>query len=123
MQPGKYDMKVIRGATFQVSFTASTKTVDINFSEAYAGARLQVWPAWAKKQEDFTGEPLMTLSTDAGGITMNGLMLSVKLTAEQTKGIQFDQGIYALELYTEGFDSVIDPFMEGAFDVGVEKIV
>ena len=123
MRPGKYNIKVKRGSTFNVTFTANVKGVAINFETTYDSARLHVRPAWVNSQEQIVGTPLLAMTTANGGVSFAGNTASLYLSAAETQALQFESGSYLLELVKSGAVERVDPFLEGLFEVDFERTV
>jgi len=93
MIPGKYNITIWRGGTWSIGINADY----IDFT-AYDEIRLQVRPPWVKGTP--TKPPLLSMTLVNGRVTLEDEGLTVRLTvsAADTAGITFDEGIYDLEL-------------------------
>jgi len=123
MRPGRYDIKINRGGSYSVSFTAQVNGTPINFATTYTGARLQVRPAWVASQADIVGDPLFEISTITGGLAFSTYTLLMALSAEVTRTLLFNEGSYSLELFNTTGVEKVDPFLYGDFLVDFERTV
>lgn len=97
MVPGKYDITIYRGGTFEINIeSTNTLDVDLDFEDVYDSIRLHIRPAWVKRPS--SNAPLLELTTANGGITIDGTILTLHISAAATAAIAFDEGKYDLEL-------------------------
>ena len=92
-EPGKYDLYVYQGATFEKTITWK--------DEFNALINLTGWKARMMMREMLDSiSPFLTLTTENGGITLGGASGTVSLlvSATATSAIAVKQGVYDIEL-------------------------
>ena len=99
MVPGKYDITIYRGGTFEIVIESeSAQGVATDFAATYDSARLQVRPAWNKKLGTNPPAALLELTTANGGIVVATTTLTLYISAADTAALTFNEGRYDLEL-------------------------
>lgn len=93
IQPGKYNLKVFQGATFDELFTWKDEN---GLAIAFTGytARMQA-------RDDYSAvSPFMNLTTENGGITLGATDGTIHLTmnATATAAITAESGVWDLEM-------------------------
>jgi hypothetical protein len=92
--PGKYKLTIVQGATFslQIRIKGGGQTFDLTGCKARSQGRLE--------QPDIG--VLFELSTENGGILLDETAGTLRLymSAAQTAALDFDAGVYDLELLT-----------------------
>jgi hypothetical protein len=122
MIPGKFDIKIYRGSTFEHTLYAAIADIDVDFGVDYTSAELHVRPAWVSTGS--TLPPLLTLSTENGGITITGLLVKLNLSAVETAALQFVDGKYDLEFINANVTpAVVDKLLYGSVTVFGEKTI
>lgn len=119
MTPGKYDITIFRGSTWFVSLEAEA----IDFSD-YDEIRMQIRPPWIKGLP--IKPPLLLLDQDNGRITLSEDKINLTISAADTAGLYFDEGIYDLELVkheTADAVEVVDKLIYGSVQVKGEVTV
>lgn len=126
MTPGKYDIKIYRGSTWHITINADNAVgVATNFGTQYDTFRMQIRPPWVEAQ----GDPLLELTTGNGRISLEagGVQLKLEIPASVTAGLDFNEGVYDLELVTLGDptpdNDVVDKILTGSVEVMGEKTV
>jgi len=103
MVPGRYNIKIFKGATWSISVEAKNALeVDMDFSD-YDEIRLQIGLPFSSP-----GPALLTMTLENGRIALanTNQTLILTLTAAETAALEFNEGVYELELIK---DAVIDP--------------
>lgn len=99
MVPGKYDITIYRGSTFEIGIGAENSVgVAIDFAAVYDSMRLQIRPSWSKKQSATPPGALLELTTANGGIVVATTLITLYITAAATAALTFNEGQYDLEL-------------------------
>lgn len=119
MVPGKYDITVYRGGTFDVKLSAKDSNGDINFSSVYNSAVLRIYRAWITDLDDNPNNYLYELSTGNGMIELNGTAIHLHIPATVTQTFDFESGVYLLKLIVTGIDPIVDPFLEGRVKIKI----
>jgi len=113
MVPGNYDITIYRGGTFEIGVEAENAAgVGTDFEVTYDSIRMQIRPAWVKKQVASPSTPLLELTTANGGISIDGTTITLFISAADTTALAFNEGRYDLELVK---DATLDP-------VAVERV-
>lgn len=113
MVPGNYDITIYRGGTFEIGVEAENAAgVGTDFEVTYDSIRMQIRPAWVKKQVASPSSPLLELTTANGGISIDGTTITLFISAADTTALAFNEGRYDLELVK---DATLDP-------VAVERV-
>ncbi len=95
MIPGKYDITIHRGGTWNISLESEDENgVDTDFSD-YDEARMQIRPPWIKGVP--VKAPLLELTTGSGHIVISGTTVTLTISAQETASLDFDEGQYELE--------------------------
>lgn len=105
MVPGKYDIKIFRGATWSISVDAKSAVgTNLDFS-VYDEIQLQVSKSWNRNASSTS---LLTLTLANGRIALvnTNQTIQLTLTAAETAALQFNEGVYELELIK---DATVDP--------------
>lgn len=113
MVPGKYNMTIPRGGTFDVDLAAKDATGPIRFSDTYDAAEMRVYRAWMTNLDEHPDNYLFELSTSNGMITIAGDTIHLLIPASVTKSLYFDSGVYLLKLIVTGPDPIVDHFLKG----------
>ena len=94
MIPGKYDIVMWRGSTWEISLNADGLDFRI-----YDEIRMQVRPPWTSGKP-VSQPPLLLLDKNNGRITVSadGQTLTLTVSAADTTAFTFDSGIHDLEL-------------------------
>ena len=94
MIPGKYDIVMWRGSTWEISLNAD----GLDFS-IYDEIHMHVRPPWTGGKP-VAQPPLLLLDKDNGRIVVSagGLTLTLTVSAADTQALTFDSGIYDLEM-------------------------
>lgn len=94
MIPGKYDIVMWRGSTWEISLNAD----GLDFS-IYDEIRMHVRPPWTGGKP-VSQPPLLLLDKDNGRavVSADGLTLTLTVSAADAQALTFDSGIYDLEL-------------------------
>ena len=94
MIPGKYDIVMWRGSTWEISLSAD----GLDFS-IYDEIRMQVRPPWTGGKP-VSQPPLLLLDKSNGRIVVadDGQTLTLAISAADAQALTFDRGIYDLEL-------------------------
>lgn len=120
MEPGKYDIRVFRGATFESGdISRSVDDVPLNFAQ-YTAMTLRVRKPWKHTTVLDTDTPLLELTMADGYIIISGdeLSISIEIPASETAAFTFENGRYFLDLYKEvGGVPVIHKLLYGKFTV------
>ena len=115
MNPGNYDIKVQKDATFSLSLSATDDYGDINFESTYTSAELKVWPMWCEV-EGISGDPIFEMTTENVKIVLNGTSLLLQISEPEVRAITFDKGIYELKLINDTVvPDIVDTFLNGYF--------
>lgn len=117
MMPGKYNMTIFRGGTFDVSLKAKDLNGDVNFSDTYTSAAMHIYKAWLTNLDDSPDNFLFELSTENGMITISNTVIGLHIPASVTRTMTFESGIYLLKLIVDGADPIIDPFLHGELKI------
>ena len=117
MVPGKYNMTIFRGGTFDIGITSSDKNGAINFGETYTSASMRIYRGWLTNLDDDPDDYLFELSTDNGMIVIAGTTIQLNIPASVTQSMSFESGVYLLKLVVDGFDPIVDPFLKGIIKV------
>lgn len=117
MIPGKYDMTLYRGGTFDVSLSASDADGPIDFGVTYTSAEMRVYRAWMTNLEENPDNFLFELTTDNGMIVIAGTSIHLGIPASVTQSLTFESGVYLLKLIVDGLDPIVDPFLNGKLKV------
>lgn len=113
--PAKRNLKLIKGAQFNPGWTWRAAGQLVNLTGCTA--RMQV-------RDPDTGDLLLELTTENGGIVLGGAAGTIDLWfgATESTGISWESGIYAFELqYPSGPDHV-DRLFEGSIAVSPEVV-
>ena len=116
MIPGKYDIDVYRGGTFESGTISRTiDDVPLNFA-AYDSITLRVKQAWKHVGVLDTDTVLLTLSSTDGDITISDDELSISITISVTEvdALTFEAGRYFLDLHTA---TTTDKLLYGKFTI------
>ena len=94
MIPGKYDIVLWKGSTWEISLNAD----GLDFS-IYDEIHMQVRPPWTGGKP-VSQPPLLLLDKDNGRIVVadDGQTLTLAISAADSQALTFDRGIYDLEL-------------------------
>lgn len=112
MIPGKYDIVMWKGSTWEVSLNADG--LDFN---AYDEIRMQVRPPWTSGKP-VTQPPLLLLDKDNGRavVSADGQTLTLRVSAADTGAFTFDSGIHDLELVKNIDLTAVPPVPERIVD-------
>jgi len=116
MIPGKYDIDVYRGGTFESGTISRTiDDVPLNFA-AYDSITLRVKQAWKHVGVLDTDTVLLTLSSTDGDIVVSDDELSISIIISVTKvnALTFEAGRYFLDLHTA---TTTDKLLYGKFTI------
>lgn len=113
MIPGKYNMTIFRGGTFDISMRATDKNGEVNFSNTYTSAKMTIYKAWLTNLDADPSNYLFELSTTNGMLAIASNVISLHIPASVTQTMTFDSGIYLLKLIVDGSDPIVDPFLHG----------
>ena len=122
MIPGKYDMVVYRGGTFESgSLSRTVDDVPLNFA-AYDSITLRVKQAWKHVGILDTDTVLLTLSTITGHIVVSEDELSITITIpiSEVNALTFESGRYFLDMHIDAVGDTIastDKLLYGKFTV------
>ena len=129
MIPGTYDIEIIRGDTwiFKVSHKDS-QGVYTNFQDDYLDKggvglgeiRMQIRPAFAVRPEVTKADPLLTVSTTTGEITVETTVLTIEISATVTAALDFNAGKYDIECVTGETPKVVHKVLRGQATVDAE---
>ena len=117
MIPGKCNLTIFRGGTFDISLSASDKTGPINFGETYTSAEMRVYRAWMNNLDENPDNYLFKLNTSNGMIVLAGTAIHLGIPATVTQSLSFESGVYLLKLIVDGPDPIVDPFLKGQIKV------
>ena len=121
MIPTKYDFTIWKGGTWSITVLAEDAAAgDVDFSADYTGMRMQIRRSWKSSTENYSGSPLLELTTENGRIAVAGDGSSITLTisAADTASIAFNSGSYDLELVnTDETPTVVDKLLYGTVTV------
>jgi hypothetical protein len=134
MIPGEYDIVIYRGSTWTINVSKKdANDVYIDFDADYInqpGAgdgkiEMEIRPAWRGSPPDVPklSEPLATLSTATGEITVSTTVITLTLSAAVTAALDFNTGAYDIELVTGDATPVVDKLLFGIVTVKDEKTV
>ncbi len=125
MTPGKLDITIYRGATWEIKVTAKDKAqADINFEETYTKFLMQIRPPWVTQSKG-SQSPLLELSSigDNPRITQSDpTTLNLEISSKDTAALTFDSGRYELELIIDDPDNpdavpIVDKIIAGSVSV------
>lgn len=109
--PSKCNLKIYKGATFSfvtwVMFLDKTK---MNFT-GYAG-RMQIRPRADSERL------IASLTTENGGISVEGVEIKLIMSAAQTSAIEDADGVYDLEMVAP--DGTVQRILEGKVSISAE---
>ncbi len=117
MVPGKYNMTVFRGGTFDISISATDDNGDINFGQTYTSAKMCIYRAWLNNLDEDLDNCLYELNTTNGMLIITNTVIHIHIPALVTPALPFDSGVYLLKLIVDGIDPIIDPFLKGRITV------
>ena len=94
ISPAYYSMTIYQGADFAKLFTWLTGSPSVAVNLTGYTARMQI------REEFFSADPLITLTTENGGITLGGAAgtILVEMTDVETRDLSFVNGVYDVEL-------------------------
>lgn len=110
MTAGQYDITIEQGATFERTLTWNDQNGSPINLTGYT-ARMHV-----RRTHYDNGTPLLTLTTENGGITLGGAAGTIALTvsATATSAVTAASGVYDLELVSAG--GRVTRLLEGSVD-------
>jgi len=118
MVPGVYNITIQRGGTFHIELTGSDSVGLIPFGSTYTSALMYIQRAWLNAADPMPEEPLFTLSTDDGTITIEDTVITLHLSAAVTRTLPFVSGVYSLKLIaTGGAETIEDVLLKGTVTV------
>ena len=121
MIPGRYDMEVWKGGTFDITLTAKDRDAGstTDFTK-YTHMRMHVKNIWVDQYATDT-TPLLELTSENGMISKGdgNLSLLLNIPASTTETLTFTDGRYDLELVVveAGKEDIVDKFLYGKFTV------
>lgn len=132
MIPGKYDITIYRGSTWTIDVSKKNSAgVYVDFEADYINnptpgvglIRMHIRPAWKVKATTTKLDPLLSLTTANGRISVSGTVLTFTLPASVTAALTFNEGTYDVELVTGETEPVVDKLLYGTVSVQDEKTV
>ena len=117
MVPGRYNITIFRGGTFDVNISATDDNGTIDFGTTYTSAEMLIYRAWLTNLDENPDNFLFKLSTDNGMIVIAGTSIHLNIPATVTKSLSFESGVYLLKLIVDGFDPIVDPFLRGSIKI------
>jgi hypothetical protein len=124
MIPGKYNITIYRGSTFNIHINAVDGLGDIYFNDEYTSARLHIRPAWVNTPSEVVGKPLLEMTTENFKILIVGKQITLTLSAKETAALNFFSGVYDLELVNTSVNPIIvDKILYGTVTVKGEVTV
>lgn len=117
MVPGKYNITVFRGGTFDISLSATDDNGPIDFGVTYTSAEMRIYRAWLNNIDENPDNFLFELTTDNGMIVIAGTSIHLSIPAIVTQSLSFESGVYLLKLIVDGFNPIVDPFLRGSLKV------
>lgn len=118
MQPGKYNITMFRGSTFNIGVKAEDDDGPVeDYNQTYNIAELIVYEAWAREPTDMDGPTLLEIGTATGHITIGTDTISVLMNSAETAALLFNEGVYVLKLMTSGAPDLVDVYLGGKFIV------
>ena len=106
MKPGKYDIEVNQGGTYESGAISRTvEGVSLNFG-VYTAMTLRVKQAWKHTGVITDDEPLLEISMASGHIIVAGdeLSISIVIPTAEIDAYTFESGRYFLDLHTATLD-------------------
>jgi len=118
MVPGVYNITIQRGGTFHIELTGTDNVgALIPFGSLYDSALMYIQRAWLNAADAMPEEPLFTLSTADGSITMEDTVITLHLAASVTRTLPFVSGVYSLKLIADGTETIEDVLVKGTVTV------
>lgn len=125
MVPGKYDITIYAGGTYNVGLTAKNSDgIAVSFSK-YTSMLMQIRPPWALTETQLLNPPLLELTLANGRLVVSadGETLSIILPVTVTENLSFTEGYYDLEMVIAGDPDIVDKFLYGKVTVKKETSV
>jgi hypothetical protein len=113
MPAARHELRIEQGASFDVSITY--------YDSAGSAVNLTSYTARAKFRPTYDAAPILTLTTENGGITLGGTAGTISLTASAVTTAAFSSpsnGVYDLELANPSGN--VTRMIEGKYNVTPE---
>lgn len=118
MQPGKYNITMFRGSTFNIGVKAEDADGPVeDYNQTYNTAELIVYEAWARVPEDMDGPTLLEIGTATGHVIIGTDTISILMNSTETAALPFNEGVYILKLIASGTPDLVDVYLGGKFTV------
>jgi hypothetical protein len=104
MAAGNYSITIIQGSTFNLELQyLDSEETPINLTDYHT--QMQIRPDFADNTNTIYATLSSSLDDDGSGIVINGEIgsITLNLSAEKTKNLNFDEALYDLELYSGSF--------------------
>ena len=127
MVPGRYDITIYEGGTFNVGITAKNSDGTAMSFTGYTSMAMQIRPPWALTETQLLSPPLLELTLANGGLVVSGdgETLSLLISAATTERLTFTEGWYDLEMVVtaDGEDDIVDKLLYGKVSVKKESTI
>lgn len=120
MLPGNFPITITKGKTYSLGFSGKLDDGQTFTFDSYTDIILTVRQPWVHAQD--AEAPILKqwkMSTGEFAVSGDSTSFDLNLTAAATALLDFNEGRYELDLYTdiiEG-DDIIDPFLKGKITV------
>jgi cytosine/adenosine deaminase-related metal-dependent hydrolase len=110
--PGKYNLTMYQGASFDYSFAWKIDDVAVNLT-GYS-ARMQV------RRSHPSPTSVLTLTTENGGITLGGALGTIQVVADADVTAELDAAFYVYDIELESPSEEVYRLLEGKFTISPE---